>query len=174
MGAKTIGPGNRKYKHADKKVCPALPIWKWGKFKFIQKENEKKKKINKNPPIPNPITKTVIVSSATTSPTANSSATWFIPAVITLLSKATTKHVTATTIVMYHFRALLQFFGFSGSSSLKVTSSKSSIFPVAWDLTGFVIRPSGVSRVYSSSVAVSLRIRDGRSVGSIVSGSPAE
>ncbi|KAL7352785.1 hypothetical protein ACKS23_04691 [Histoplasma ohiense] len=41
MGAKTIGPGNRKYKHADKRVCLALPIWKWGKFKFQKKKKKK-------------------------------------------------------------------------------------------------------------------------------------
>jgi hypothetical protein len=42
--------------------------------------------------------------------------------VMTLEQKATTKHVTATIMVMYHLNALDQFFGFSGSPSAKVTS----------------------------------------------------
>lgn len=43
-------------------------------------------------------------------------------AVMTLEQKATTKHVAATTIVMYHLNILDQFLGFSGSPSANVTS----------------------------------------------------
>lgn len=68
------------------------------------------------------MTNTVTVRSATSRETLNDSITPGKSAVTTLLAKATTKHVNATTIVMYHLHNLDQFFGLSGSSSLKVTS----------------------------------------------------
>lgn len=68
------------------------------------------------------MTNTVTVRSATSRETLNDSITPGKSAVTTLLAKATTKHVKATTIVMYHLNNLDQFFGLSGSSSLKVTS----------------------------------------------------
>lgn len=68
------------------------------------------------------MTKTVTVRNVTSRETLNVSITPGKSAVTTLLAKATTKHVNATTIVMYHLSNFDQFFGFSGSSSLKVTS----------------------------------------------------
>jgi len=73
-------------------------------------------------PIPNPTTNTDMLTNATSSETLNSFSTPAISAVITDDANATTKHVTATTIVHHHLYAFDQFLGFSGSLGVNVTS----------------------------------------------------
>ena len=76
-------------------------------------------------PTPKPTTKTEMGTRATSWLTPNDSETPPISEVMTLEQNATTKHVMATTMVMYHLKGLDQFLGFPGSPSAKETSLKS-------------------------------------------------
>jgi len=80
-------------------------VWNWGDL-----------------PSPKPTTKMEMLTRANSSETSNSFCTPAMSAVMTEDANATTKHVTATTMVQYHLYALDQFFGFSGSFGLNVTS----------------------------------------------------
>lgn len=110
------------------------------------------------------MTNTVTVRNVTSRETSNDSITPGRSAVTTLLAKATTKHVKATTMVMYHLNILLQFLGFSGSSRLKVTNFQSPDLPSA-DMSGLGTWPAAVSLVYSPKFALSFSSRRGKSTG---------
>src|SRR5690349_6749864 len=98
-GAKIIGPTDMSAHLSD----------------MIEKRKER------NSPTPKPTTNTEMGTRAASWLTLKDWETPGISAVMTLELKATTKHVTATTMVMYHFCTLDQFFGFSGSPSAKAT-----------------------------------------------------
>src|SRR5690349_13447401 len=73
-------------------------------------------------PTPKPTTKTEMGTRAASWLTLKDSSTPSTSEVMILEHRATTKHVAATTIVMYHLKALDQFLGSSGSPGAKVTS----------------------------------------------------
>ncbi|QSZ31490.1 hypothetical protein DSL72_001055 [Monilinia vaccinii-corymbosi] len=73
-------------------------------------------------PIPKPITKTTILTNATSLETSNSFCTPTISAVMIDGGGASTKQVAAKTMVMYHLQVLDQFLGFCASLGRKVTS----------------------------------------------------
>lgn len=111
-------------------------------------------------PIPKPTTNNVMVNKLTSSDTPNVSETPSISAVMTLDANATTKHTEAIISVHHHLYAFDQFFGFSGSSIVKVTSLYFSMCP-SFEICFLRIAPLAVSLRYSSRFASRLSVRTG-------------
>jgi hypothetical protein len=104
------------------------------------------------------MTKTVIANKETSWETWKALLGPSKSAVITALQNATTKQVKATVMVQYHLYAFDQFFGFSGSFTVKVTSSWSSYFPLFLEIVRLRMTPVVVSSRYSCISALSFRM----------------